>query len=199
MLVINFKFIDINCIIIVRYGNENYMKKTNFDTINKQFEKDDKKPCEGMRVVLSVWILSFLILNIIRNRISFIPVGLICSILSFLVYLLMVKKSDISVKERRFLKSFAIYPLLILLTEIASVLNLQSVYSKLPLSYLIAFAAIYSIYSYFHDKKYVYLLMVDMLFIVLDIVLNAQMSLFINNALIMMFLFIAVLMMKEEL
>lgn len=111
----------------------------------------------------------------------------------------MVLKSDISVKERRFLKAFTIYPLLILLTEIASVFNLQSIYSKLPLSYLIAFAAIYSIYSYFHDKKYIYLLIVDMLFIVLDIVLNTQMSLFINNALIMMILFIAVMMMREEL
>lgn len=174
------------------------MKKNEFDTINKQFEKDDAKPCEGIRVILFVWILSFLIFNMIRNRISFIPVEAICSILSFLVYLVMVLKSDISVKERRFLKAFTIYPLLILLTEIASVFNLQSLYSKLPLSYLIAFAAIYSIYSYFHDKKYIYLLIVDMLFIVLDIVLNTQMSLFINNAL-MMILFIAVMMMREEL
>ena len=157
------------------------MKKTNFDTINKQFEKDDTKPCEGIRVILFVWIISFLILNMIRNRISFIPVDLVCSILPFLVYLVMVLKSDI------------------FLTEVASIFNIQSIYSKLPLSYLIAFAAIYSIYSYFHDKKYIYLLIVDMLFIVLDIVLNTQMSLFINNALIMMFLFIAVLMMKEEL
>lgn len=46
------------------------MKKTNFDIINKQYEKDDKKPCEGIRVILFVWILSFLMLNIIRNRIS---------------------------------------------------------------------------------------------------------------------------------
>lgn len=175
------------------------MKKNEFDTINKQFEKDDAKPCEGIRVILFVWILSFLILNMIRNRISFIPVEAICSILSFLVYLVMVLKSDISVKERRFLKAFTIYPLLILLTEIASVFNLQSIYTKLPLSYLIAFAPIYSIYSYFHDKKYIYLLIVDMLFIVLDIVLNTQMSLFINNALIMMILFIAVMMMREEL
>ena len=175
------------------------MKKTNFDTINKQFEKDDTKPCEGIRVILFVWIISFLILNMIRNRISFITVDLVCSILPFLVYLVMVLKSDISVKERRFLKAFIIYPLLIFLTEVASIFNIQSIYSKLPLSYLIAFAAIYSIYSYFHDKKYIYLLIVDMLFIVLDIVLNTQMSLFINNALIMMFLFIAVLMMKEEL
>ena len=159
------------------------MKKTNFDIINKQYEKDDAKPCEGIRVILFVWILSFLILNMIRNRISFIPADFICSILPFLVYLVMVLKSDISVKERRFLKSFTIYPLLILFTEIASLFNLQSIYSKLPLSYLIAFAAIYSIYSYFHDKKYIYLLIVDMLFIVLDIVLNTQMSLFINNAL----------------
>lgn len=192
-------FIVINCIIIVRYGNDNCMKKNEFDTINKQFEKDDAKPCEGIRAILFVWILSFLILNMIRNRISFIPVEAICSILSFLVYLVMVLKSDISVKERRFLKAFTIYLLLILLTEIASVFNLQSIYTKLPLSYLIAFAAIYSIYSYFHDKKYIYLLIVDMLFIVLDIVLNTQMSLFINNALIMMILFIAVMMMREEL
>lgn len=175
------------------------MKKNEFDTINKQFEKDDAKPCEGIRIILFVWIVSFLILNMIRNRISFIPVEAICSVLSFLVYIVMVLKSDISVKERRFLKAFTIYPLLILLTEIASVFNLQSIYSKLPLSYLIAFAAIYSIYSYFHDKKYIYLLIVDMLFIVLDIVLNTQMSLFINNALIMMILFIAVMMMREEL
>ena len=175
------------------------MKKNTLDTINKQFEKDDAKPCEGMRFILFVWIISFLVLNMIRNKITFIPVDIVCSILPFLVYFLMVLKSDISVKERRFLKAFSIYPLLILLTEIASIFNLQSIYSKLPLSYLIAFAAIYSIYSYFHDKKYIYLLIVDMLFIVLDIVLNTQMSLFINNALIMMFLFIAVMMMREEL
>ena len=82
------------------------MKKNEFDTINKQFEKDDAKPCEGIRVILFVWILSFLILNMIRNRISFIPADFVCSILPFLVYLVMVLKSDISVKERRFLKSF---------------------------------------------------------------------------------------------
>lgn len=35
------------------------MKKNEFDTINKQFEKDDAKPCEGIRVILFVWILSF--------------------------------------------------------------------------------------------------------------------------------------------
>lgn len=46
------------------------MKKTNFDTINKQFEKDDAKPCEGIRVILFVWILSFLIFNMITMGIE---------------------------------------------------------------------------------------------------------------------------------
>lgn len=174
------------------------MNKNNANKINKWYEEDHFKPCEGIKTVLFLWMIFFLIGNFLMAQTNQWMLKILDAAVPFIIYLILILKGRLSLKERTFLKGFTIYPFLSLLLTLGALFNGHSIYLALPLSYVVELAAIYSIYSYFHKKKYICLMALNMIFIILKLFINISQSLFMNNVMMVIFLFLAVWMMKEE-
>ena len=165
----------------------------------KRYQEDLIKPCRTIKTTLMIWIISSLTANMIiyYTEMSLLKYPLI--IATLLVYFITIKKIKMSLKEKHFLREFSVYPILMTIIGLFSSNNINSVYSSIPLSLIVVVAALNYIYSYFHDKKMICLMVINVVFIILVLVIDGLKMPFINNVISLSILFIASLMMKEEL
>lgn len=170
--------------------NLELIQNTIYDT---KYVLDDASPNKGIKKVLSQWLFSFFIVNLLSFLIVQISLKThfwgteiyysmyrIFNILSLLIpvmiYFLFLKKINMTIKERDFLQSFSIYITLLSLIKMYPALSyyintdiMLLLYDTIPLDLLVIFLAIFQIYRYFHNKSLIYLniiLLVYMMFFI---------------------------------
>lgn len=165
----------------------------------KRYQEDLTTPCRTIKTILMIWIICFLTANIIiyYNQMTLLKYPLI--IATLLIYLITIKKIEMSLKEKHFLREFSAYPILMTIIGLFSSNSIHSMYSSIPLSLIVVLGALNYIYSYFHDKKMICLMAINVVFIILVLVIDGLKMPFINNVIGLSILFIASLLMKEEL
>ena len=155
------------------------IKNTIIDT---KYILDDGKPCSGIRIVFGNWIKTFIICNLIlfiytEFSIYFNFFGtkqyyqiyrlsnIILLYIPFVLYQFFSCRVDMTVKEKDFLKSFMIFPLLIsffkTLNSISYYIDISamvSLYDTIPFDLFVLFIAIYQVYRYFGDERFKYVL-----------------------------------------
>ena len=155
------------------------IKNTIIDT---KYILDDGKPYSGIKIVFGNWIKTFIICNLIlfiytEFSIYFNFFGtkqyyqiyrlsnIILLYIPFLLYQFFSCRVDMTVKEKDFLKSFMIFPLLIsffkTLNSISYYIDISamvSLYDTIPFDLFVLFIAIYQIYRYFDDEGFKYVL-----------------------------------------
>lgn len=155
------------------------IKNTIIDT---KYILDDGKQCSGIRIVFGNWIKTFIICNLIlfiytEFSIYFNFFGtkqyyqiyrlsnIILLYIPFVLYQFFSCRVDMTVKEKDFLKSFMIFPLLIsffkTLNSISYYIDISamvSLYDTIPFDLFVLFIAIYQVYRYFGDERFKYVL-----------------------------------------
>lgn len=167
--------------------------------ISKNYYNDSTTPCMGIKTVIMIWVTCCLITNLIIYYNHMTLLKFVLNIGTLFIYPMTIKKIEMSLKERYFLREFSVYPILISIIGLFSSNNYYSVYNSIPLSLIIVLAALNYIYRYFRDKKFICLILINVVFIILVLVSNLFKVPFMNNIIALFLLFIASLMMKEEL
>ena len=165
----------------------------------KRYQEDFVTPCMAIKTTLMIWIISSLTGNMIIYYTEMLLLKYPLIVATLLVYLITIKKIKMSLKEKHFLREFSVYPILMTIIGLFSSNNMNSVYNSIPLSLIVVVAALNYIYSYFHDKKMICLMAINVVFIILVLVIDGLKMPFINNVIGLSILFIASLLMKEEL
>lgn len=169
-----------------------YKKRLNIisQTINDtRYIKDSYIPLSGIVKILKLWFVMFTLsvlsfytidkLNMsyeLYNHPTFYSIYntyriLICIIIPLFLYMY-ISKSDISLKERRFLKVGLIFPSLLCLdnclSSISSILNADlmiSFYQSFPVSGIINVIFLFYLYSYFKHKSIIALVSVYIVYL----------------------------------
>lgn len=167
--------------------------KKQLDIINQsmndaRYIRDGYQPVEGIFQMLKYWlvlyilsVLSFFIIDKMNmnfelyDTLYYYPLYntyriLICAVIPVVLWNYL-SKSDISLKERRFLKVWLIFPVLFCLdnclSSIASFLNadvMLSFYSTFPLSSVVNIVSLISLYSYFKYRDILHLTIVYVIY-----------------------------------
>lgn len=160
---------------------------SNLDIINNaitdaKFVLNDTTPYKGIRKVFIYWISCLLVINLFLfiyrqiainsdfivsgafytvNRVFKVSLNLIVII----VYIIAANKVNMTLKEKNFLKTFVVFPVLLSLLKIMFFISyylnagvLFRLYDKFSFDLIITFLAIFYLFKYFKDKKYKYLM-----------------------------------------
>lgn len=149
---------------------------------NAKYVLDDAIPYRGIKKVFSVWTVYLFLSNLsllLYWRISdnigftsqelFYSINRVCNILlciiSIMIYAILINKIEMTLKEKNFLKSFTIFPILLSLlkagTYISYYVNIDimiQIYDSFSVDLIITFIAIYQIYRYFKSRYLKYLI-----------------------------------------
>lgn len=163
-----------------KYAEENLelIQNTICDT---KYVLDDASPNSGIKKVLTNWVISFFIANLLLFLMlmfslktnfygteTYYSIYRISNILFLLtpvtIYFIFLKKINMTVKEKEFLLSFSVYIILLSLIKMYTTLSyyinadiLLVLYDTIPLDLLIISLAIFQIYKYFHNRLFIYL------------------------------------------
>lgn len=160
---------------------------SNLDIINNaiddaKFVLNDTTPYKGIRKVFIYWICYLLVINLflyvywklaisfnfnmnelffLLNRIFYISL----SIISIIVYIIATNRVSMTLKEKKFLKTFTLFPILLALLKMLPAVFyyinkeiMMQLYDTFPFDLVITFIALFYIMKYFKDKRYKYLL-----------------------------------------
>lgn len=162
---------------------------------------NDGKPFEGIKKILCSWLLTLFICNFLNSFFTHLSMTFyfygsnvycwikdILTILSlvtpFVVYIISTKKTDMTIKERDYLKSFLIFPILyvfcaclpMLLKSVNPYLQFQLVFS-FPFSYLVTLMALYHLNGYFKNKYLFGIMIVFVAFLLIYFIFEAYIEL----------------------
>jgi len=160
---------------------------SNLDIINNaiddaKFVLNDTTPYKGIRKVFIYWICYLLVINLFLfiywqlaiksnfiisesfytfNRIFKISLNLI----AIIIYVVATNKVNMTLKEKNFLKTFTVFPVLLSLLKILFFIShylnagvILRLYDTFSFDLVITFIALFYLMKYFKDKRYNYLL-----------------------------------------
>ena len=149
-----------------------------------KFVLNDTTPYKGIRKVFIYWICYLLVINLFLfiywqlainsnfiisesfytfNRIFKISLNLI----AIIIYVVATNKVNMTLKEKNFLKTFTVFPVLLSLLKILFFIShylnagvILRLYDTFSFDPVITFIALFYLMNYFKDKRYNYLLIV---------------------------------------
>ncbi|MFR1739945.1 MAG: hypothetical protein ACLSWB_05595 [Clostridia bacterium] len=153
-----------------------------------------KMPIKGIIKTFEVWvflyllsIVPFFILDILSVKLEFYNISwyfgcyrickILFSIMVPLVLFVYIYKSDISLRERRFLKIWIVFPILFCINQILPTISyylntdiMVSIYQSFPFSLFISLISIVYIYSFFKYRFIAITLIVNILYMVFSFI-----------------------------
>lgn len=143
---------------------------------------DDATPCQRIRKVFIYWTTYLLVVNLLfyayfkvsthtgffENELFSVYSRIFCilsNIISVVIYIRATKKVNVTLKEKKFLKTFAVFPVLLALIKMLPAVFyyinkeiMMQLYDTFSFDLVITFIALFFIMKYFKDKRYKYLL-----------------------------------------
>lgn len=158
---------------------------------------DDASPSKGMRKLLSKWLFSFFVVNLLLFLIIQVSIqacfygteiyysvyrisNILFLLIPVMIYFVFLKKINATIKEREFLSGFSINIILLSLIKmypaISYYLNTDIMilfYDTIPLDLLVIFLSIFQMYKYFRDKSLIYLNIILFIYMILFIFIKS--------------------------
>ena len=189
----------------IRLGGEENVKNKNISDLDiidnaiddAKFVLNDSIPYKGIRRVFIYWICYLLVINLflyvywklainfnfnmnelffLLNRIFYISL----SIISIIVYIIATNRVSMTLKEKNFLKTFTVFPVLLALLKMLPAVFyyinkeiMMQLYDTFSFDLVITLIALFYIMKYFKDKRYKYLLIGLFIYMCITFFFNA--------------------------